>query len=111
MAQAQLLQQPISLNFDKQKSKFTLSVSGQIVQQNVCEFLLTSSFLVGQNVEEFLLNTDSCYDSVKIPLTTAGKSLTVELADFIRLREAYSRQMYLLKLEDLLLYRGIAMAR
>jgi hypothetical protein len=80
---------------------------GQIIQQNVCEFLLTSSFLVEQDVEHYLLNTDAAYDTVKIPLTTAGKTITLELADFIQLRELYGRQLYLLKLEDLLLHRGI----
>ena len=107
----QLIQQPIVLGFDKQTSKFSVRVADQIIQQNVCEFLLTSSFLVGQDVEEFLLSTDSCYDTVRVPLTTAGKSLTLELGDFIRLREAYGRQLYLLKLEDLLLHRGITLSK
>jgi hypothetical protein len=106
----QVLHQEINLGFDKKQSKFTLSIAGQIIQQNVCEFLLTSSFMVGQDVEEFLLNTDSRYDTVRIPLTTAGKNITVNLTDFIRLRDLYSRQMYLLRLEDLLLHRGVGMS-
>jgi hypothetical protein len=105
----QLLHQDIQIDFDKKSSKFTIAVAGLVFQQNVCEFLLTSSFLVAQDVEEFLLNIDSRYDSVKIPMTTAGKTLTLDLVDFISLRELYSRQLYLLKLEDLLLHRGIRM--
>jgi hypothetical protein len=65
---------------------------------------------VGQNVEEYLLNTDSEYDTVKIPLTTAGKNITVELSDFIRLREVYGRQLHLLKLEELLMHRGVCLS-
>lgn len=107
----QIIQKQNSLFFDKKSSKFTLTVQEQRVQQNVCEFLLTSSFLVGQDVEEYLLNTDSRYDTVKIPLTMAGKSVTVGLADFISLKEAYQHQMYLLKLEDLLLHRGISISQ
>jgi hypothetical protein len=106
----QVLKQHISLEFDKKKSKFTLSLGGQLIHQNVCEFLLTSSFLVGQDVEAFLLDVDSRFDTVRIPFTTAGKNITVDLTDFIRLREMYGAQMYLLKLEDLLLHRGITLA-
>jgi hypothetical protein len=106
----QVLKQHIALEFDKKKSKFTLSLGGQLIQQNVCEFLLTSSFLVGQDVESFLLDNDSRFDTIRIPFSTTGKNLTVDLTDFIRLREIYGAQMYLLKLEDLLLHRGITLA-
>ena len=61
-------------------------------------------------MEEYLLSTDSNFDTVKIPLTTTGKVITVELTDFIRLREIYGAQMYQLKLEDLLLHRGISLS-
>jgi hypothetical protein len=107
----QLLKQQITLDFDRKRSKFTLVFGDHTIQQNVCEFLLTSSFLVGQNVEEFIMSTDSCFDRVRIPMTTAGKSITLELTDFIRLRDIYGAQMYQLKLEDLLLHRGISLSR
>jgi hypothetical protein len=103
----QLLHSKIALNFDKKISKFNVVIDGQNIQQNVCEFLLTSSFLIGQDPEKYLLSTDTQYDTVTIPMTMAGKIVTVDLSDFIYLREAYSRQHYLLKLEDILLYRGI----
>lgn len=95
------------LSFDRQKGKFLLAVGHLQVQQNVCEFLQTMSFLVGKNIEEYLLNTDSEYDTVRVPLTNKGLSVTLDLKEFISLREAYSRQMFLLKLEDLLLRKGI----
>lgn len=105
-----LILQNIALGFDRKKSRFSLVFQEQKFEQNVCEFLLTSSFLVGQDVEEYLLNTDSRYDNVKVPLTMAGKSITIGLSDFIQLKEVYSRQLYLLKLEELLMHRGISLS-
>jgi hypothetical protein len=106
---AQLLLQDINITFNRKKGRFQLVALDQVIEQNVCEFLQTMSFLVGQDVEHFLLSTDSRFDTVRIPLTGNGKTITLSLADFISLREAYSRQMFLLKLEDLLLHKGIQM--
>lgn len=103
------LVKPISIAFSRQKGRFSLTVGDLSVQQNVCEFLSTTSFLVGKNLEEYLLSTDNQYDSVRIPLTGSGKTLTLELADFIRFREAYRHQLFLLKLEDLLMRKGVKM--
>jgi hypothetical protein len=105
----ELLIRDISLVFNRKKGKFSLSVQGKSIDQNVCEFLQTVSFLVGKNIEEYLLNTDSQYDNVRIPLTGCGKVITLPLTDFISFREAYGRQMYMLKLEDMLMHRGIRM--
>lgn len=104
-----LLVKDITLSFNRKKGKFLLSAFDQIIEQNVCEFLQTVSFLVGQDIEEFLMSTESRYDSLRIPLTGTGKTLTLSLTDFIHFREAYSRQMFLLKLEDLLIRKGIQM--
>ena len=106
----QLVINDIALTFNRKRGKFTLSIENQVFEQNVCEFLLTNSFLAGKNVEEYLLNTGCEYDSVKVPLTGCGKCITLSLSTFIRLQEAYSRQMFLLKLEDMLAYRGIRIA-
>jgi hypothetical protein len=106
----QLVSLKISLNFQKTKGKFTLCVGDQTYQQNVCEFLVTNSFLVGKDVEQYLFNTDSTYDTVKIPLTSTGKCVTLNLVEFIRFKEMYHQQMYLLKLEDMLTHRGVALA-
>jgi hypothetical protein len=105
----QLLIQDIALSYSRKKGRFLLSVKGQDIEQNVCEFLQTMSFLVGQNIEEYLLDVDSRFDTVRIPLTGTGKTITLDLVHFIQLREAYNRQMFLLKLEDLLLHKGIQM--
>lgn len=99
------------ISFNRKKGKFFLSFGNIQVEQNVCEFLQTMSFLVGKDIEEYLMNTDSQYDTVRVPLTNTGKNITLELREFIALREAYSRQMFLLKLEDLLLRKGIQSAR
>jgi hypothetical protein len=105
----QLLIKDISLAFNPKKGKFTLSLQGQSIDQNVCEFLQTVSFLIGKDIEEYLLSTDSQYDNIRIPLTGCGKVITLTLTDFISFREAYGRQMYMLKLEDMLMHRGIRM--
>jgi hypothetical protein len=98
---------PVALNFDRKSGRFLLDLNGEFVRQNVCEFLHTLSFLVVQDVEQFLLSTDSRYDTVRVPLTSAGTTATLTLREFIALREAYGKQMFLLKLEDLLLRKGI----
>lgn len=85
-----------------------MSVGDVSVEQNVCEFLHTVSFLVGHDIEQHLMSTDSKYDMVRLPLTNSGKVVTLDLSDFIRVREAYSRQMFLLKLEDMLLRKGVS---
>jgi hypothetical protein len=103
----QLLVKDISLSFTRQKGRFILQYGDESIEQNVCEFLHTMSFLVGKNIEEYLMSTDSQYDTVRVPFTGSGKIKTLELSEFIRLREAYGRQMFLLKLEDLLMRKGI----
>ena len=107
----QLLTKEIGLSFNRQKSRFTLTCGEDLIEQNVCEFLHTMSFLVGKDIEECLLSTDSQYDTVRVPLTNAGKTVTLDLKDFIGFREAYGRQMFLLKLEDLLMRKGIQLPK
>jgi hypothetical protein len=101
----------ISLQYDKKKGKFHLSAGDVSITQNICEFLLTNSFLVGKDVEDYLANTQGDYDFVKIPLTSTGKTITLDLIGFIRLKDVYHRQMYLLKLEDMLIHRGVSFAQ
>jgi hypothetical protein len=103
----QLLIKDIGLSFNRKKSRFILDCGEDHIEQNVCEFLHTMSFLVGKDIEEYLLSTDSQYDTVRVPLTNSGKTITLDLKEFVSLREAYGRQMFLLKLEDLLMRKGI----
>jgi hypothetical protein len=42
-----------------------------------------------------------------VPLSGCGKSITLLLSDFAKLRTLYGQQMFDLKLEDLLMRRGI----
>lgn len=101
------LSKSIDMSYDRKSGRFVLDIDGEPVRQNVCEFLHTLSFLVGQDIEKFLLSTDSRYDAVRVPLTSTGTTITLSLQEFLAVREAYGHQMYLLKLEDLLLRKGI----
>lgn len=103
----QLLVKDIDLSFNRQKGRFMLSLGEHQVEQNVCEFLHTMSFLVGKDIEACLMSTDTQYDTVRVPLTNSGKTITLDLVKFISFREAYGQQMFLLKLEDLLMRKGI----
>src|SRR6185436_4850026 len=107
----QVLIGKINLTFNRQQGRFIVAIGENEFQQNVCEFLHTMSFLVGKDIEEHLMNTDSQFDTIRVPLTNAGKTVTLDLKDFIQFREAYGRQMFLLKLEDLLLRKGIRSSR
>jgi len=106
----QLLVNHIELNYSRKKGRFLLIYRDELIEQNVCEFLLTISFLVGQDIEQHLLNTDSSYDQVRIPLTGKGKTITLDLTSFIHFREVYAQQMFSLKLEDMLMRKGIKLA-
>jgi hypothetical protein len=105
-----LLVEHISLSFNKRMGRFVLHQENVAVEQTVCEFLHTMSFLVGKDIEEHLMNTDSRYDTVRVPLTSSGKTVTLDLHQFVRFRNAYGQQMFLLKLEDLLMRKGITPA-
>lgn len=106
-----LLTTHVGLSFDKKRGKFVLSLDGKEIRQNVCEFIQTISFLVGKDVEEHIMNTGSDYDYVRLPVTAAGTVLTLDLRQFIAVREAYQHQLFLLKLEDMLMRKGIRPTR
>ncbi len=97
----------VELSLNRGKGRYTLTVGETTFEQNVCEFLLTFSFLNRKNVEELLMSTDSCYDEVRVPLTGCGKCVTLELGQFVSFREVYAQEMFRLKLEDMLLRRGV----
>lgn len=98
------------LSLNRKKGKFTLSYGEFSVEQNVCEFLCTISFLVGKDIEENLISLDSEHDYVRIPLTGCGKTITLDLVEFIRFREVYNQEMYMLRLEDMLMRKGVALS-
>lgn len=106
----QLVKEDIKLRLERQKGRFTLSIGSKSYQQNVCEFILTISFLTQHNTEAYLLDPSSSFDFVRVPLKGNGLALNLTLTDFARLRTLYHEQMYLLKLEDMLLRQGVSLA-
>jgi len=97
----------VAITFDRKKGKFSLVYGENRVDQNVCEFLHTFSVMIGTDVEKCLMNTAAEYDVIRVPLTCSGKTITVGIAEFVKLRELYEYQLFLLKLEDVLLRRKI----
>ena len=100
-----------SLSFNRAKGKFVLSLGDEKIEQNVCEFLQTMSFLVGRDLNVHIQNLDAEYDHIRLPLTNTGKTATLTLIEFIRLHEAYGYQMFLLKLEDVLMHKRIQLPK
>jgi hypothetical protein len=97
----------LDLTLSRSCGRFELSVGGQVFKQTTCEFMLTFSSMQGKDMEEYMSNLANEYDRVRVPLSGCGKSITLSLSDFVRLRTLYGQQMYNLKLEDLLMRRGI----
>ena len=106
-----LLIDQFTLSLNRSRGRYTLVLNEQQFEQNICEFLLTFSFLQSRDVETYLLNTASEYDQVRVPLSGNGKNVTLPLSDFIRLRAVYANEMFELKLEDLLLRQGVTLPR
>ncbi len=96
-----------SITLDRKAGRYLVNFNGQVFEQRVCEFLYTFSILKASDIEKHLLNISSEYDTIKVPLSICGKSLILSLEDFLILRESYMNEMYLLKLEDMLLRNGI----
>ena len=97
----------LPLTLSRLGGRFELSVGDQVFRQTTCEFMLTFSSMQGKDMEEYMSNLANEYDQVRVPLAGCGKSITLLLCDFVRLRALYGQQMFDLKLEDLLMRRGI----
>lgn len=69
--------------------------------------MLTFASMQGKDMEEYMTNLSSEYDRVRVPLSGCGKSVTLLLPDFARLRSLYGQRMFELKLQDLLMRQGI----
>ncbi|WP_337328027.1 hypothetical protein [Chryseolinea sp. T2] len=95
------------LTLSRTSGSFKLVVGDQSFTQTTCEFLLTFSCVQGKDMNEYMTNLASEYDNVRVPLSGCGKSVTLGLSDFARLRSLYSQRMFELKLEDLLMRNGI----
>jgi len=103
------IQENSSISFNPARGRYTVIFAGNTIEQRVCEFLYTYSFVAHQNPEE-LLSVDNSYDYLNIPLTCTGDVLTVTNVDFFALRELYLDEMFRLKMEDLLMRSGISLS-
>ena len=72
--------------------------------------MLTFSSMQGKNMDEYMTNLANEYDRVRVPVSGCGKSVTLLLPDFARLRSLYGQRMFELKLEDLLMRQRITTA-
>jgi hypothetical protein len=70
--------------------------------------MLTFSSMQGKNMDEYMINLANEYDQVRVPISGCGRSVTLMLSDFARLRSLYGQRMFELKLEDMLMRQGIA---
>ena len=95
------------LTLARSGGRFELVVGEQKFKQTTCEFMLTFSSMQGKNMDEYMSNLANEFDRVRVPLSGCGKSVTLVLSDFARLRSLYSQRMFDLKLEDLLMRQGI----
>jgi hypothetical protein len=98
----------LNLTLSRSGGRFELIVGEQVFRQTTCEFMLTFSSMQGRNMEEYMSNLANEFDEVRVPLSGCGQSITLSLSDFVKLRTLYGQQMFDLKLEDLLIRKGIA---
>jgi hypothetical protein len=96
------------LELSRSGGRFELVVGEQKFKQTTCEFMLTFSSMQGKNMEEYMVNLANEFDQVRVPISGCGRSVTLLLSDFARLRSLYGQRMFELKLEDLLMRQGIA---
>lgn len=96
------------LTLSRSGGRFELVVGEKAFRQTICEFMLTFAFMQGKDMDEYMNNLTSEYDRVRVPLSGCGKSVTLGLSDFARLRSEYGQRMFDLKLEDLLMRQGIS---
>jgi hypothetical protein len=97
----------LTLALSRSGGRFELCIGDQLFKQTTCEFMLTFSSMQGKDMEEYMSNLTNDYDQIRVPLSGCGKSITLLLSDFVKLRTLYGQQMFDLKLEDLLMRRGI----
>jgi hypothetical protein len=97
----------LTLELVRCAGRFELMVGEQKFKQTTCEFMLTFSSMQGKNMDEYMANLANEYDQVRVPISGGGKSVTLLLSDYARLRSLYGQRMFELKLEDLLMRQGI----
>ena len=95
------------LELSRSGGRFELVVGRQKFKQTTCEFLLTFSSMLGKNLDEYMTNLANECDQIRVPVSGCGRSVTLLLSDFARLRSLYGQRMFDLKLEDMLMRQGI----
>lgn len=99
-----------SLTLNRKVGRYTLVYGELVIEQRICEFLSTYAVVTGINVEEYLSNTADNYDSVRIPLSTCGTTVQLDIHHFFAFKKLYEEEMQQLQLEDMLIRMKIGTA-
>jgi hypothetical protein len=105
---ASQITETLVLELSRSGGQFELVVGERKFRQTTCEFMLTFSSMQGKDMDEYMINLANEYDQVRVPISGCGRSVTLMLSDFARLRSLYGQHMFELKLEDMLMRQGIA---
>ena len=99
-----------SLTLNRKAGRYTLVYGTLEIEQRICEFLSTYAVVTGINLEEYLSNTADNYDSVRIPLSTRGTTIELDIHHFFTFKKLYEEEMQQLQLEDLLIRMKIGVS-
>jgi hypothetical protein len=94
---------PTSLTLNRKIGRYTLVYGDLVVEQRICEFLSTYAVVTGIDLEEYLSNTADNYDTVRIPLSTGGTIIQLDIHHFFTFKKLYQEEMQQLQLEDMLI--------
>jgi hypothetical protein len=92
-----------SLTLNRKIGRYTLVYGELVIEQRICEFLSTYGTVTGINLEEYLSNTADNYDTVRIPLSTCGTMIELDIQHFLAFKKLYEEEMQQLQLEDMLI--------
>ena len=92
-----------SLTLNRKNGRYTLVYGAFVIEQRICEFLSTYGTVTGINVAEYLSNTADNYDTVRIPLSTCGTMIELDIQHFLVFKKLYEEEMQQLQLEDMLI--------
>ncbi len=91
-----------SLTLNRKIGRYTLVYGALEIEQRICEFLSTYAVVTGLNLEEYLSNTADHYDTIRIPLSTCGTTIELDIHHFFAFKKLYEEEMQQLQLEDML---------
>lgn len=96
------------ISYTPEKGCYAVHFDGEVYEQRLCEFVHTYNFLLKNKPETFLMDISSEFDTIVLPLSSYGETLTLSIIGFLRFRELYLQEMYSLRLDDLLYRSRIA---